>query len=152
MRAKKLILDYTDAFKKEEGETGTDVERAIARAQALLHAVDPDADVPFKSNAALPGLEPDQDESTLFAFALLRELRGFPPPEGATKIKADTDGLSITLTAGPLDLKMKDRYKDPTEPRALLVKAFINDRVSGKIEVKEDTSFMSLVITLKAKM
>ena len=71
VKAKKLILDYTDAFKKEEGQSGSDVEAAFARAQALVHAVDPEADIPFKSSAALPGLEPDQEESVIFAFALL---------------------------------------------------------------------------------
>ncbi len=152
VKAKKLILDYTDAFKQEEGETGTDVERAFARAQALLHAVDPEADVPLKSTAALPGLVPGQEESTIFAFALLRELRAFAPAEGAPAVKADTDGLSITLTAGPLDAKMKDRYKEPTEPRAVLVKGFIQDSCSGKIELNETGAALTLVITLKAKM
>jgi hypothetical protein len=152
VKAKKLILDYTDAFKKEEGETGTDVERAFARAQALVHAVDPDADIPFKSTAALPGLEPEQEESTVFAFSLLRELREFPPPEGATTIKADTDGLTITLTAGPLDPKVKERYKDPQDGRALVVRGFAVDRCAGKLDVHEEGAAATLVINLKAKM
>ena len=152
VKAKKLILDYTDAFKKEEGQTGTDVEAAFARAMALVHSVDPDSDIPFKSSAALPGLEAEQDESVIFAFALLRELRTFPSAEGATVIKADTDGLSITLTAGPLDAKIKDRYKAPTEPRALLVRGFVQDRSAGKIETKEESGGTTVIITLKAKM
>ena len=152
VKAKKVILDYTDAFRKEEGETGTDVERAFARGQALVQAVDPESNVPFKSTAALPGLEAEQEESNLFAFALLRELRAFPPEEGAPAIKADTDGLTITLTAGPLDPKIKDRYKDPTDPRALIVRGFVVDRCSGKLELKEEGGTASLVMNLKAKM
>jgi len=153
VKAKKVILDYTDAFKKaEDGETGTDVERAFARAQALVRAVDPEADVPFKSTAALPGLEADQEESNLFAFALLRELRAFPAEEAKPAIKADTDGLTITLYAGPLDNKIKDRYKDPTDPRAILVRGFVVDRCAGKLDLKEEAGGTTLVINLKAKM
>src|SRR5207302_5868363 len=43
VKAKKLILDYSDAFKKEEG--AVEVEAALAKAQGLLHATDPNADV-----------------------------------------------------------------------------------------------------------
>src|SRR5256884_4846744 len=39
VKAKKLILDYSDAFKKEEG--AVEVEAALAKAQGLLHATDP---------------------------------------------------------------------------------------------------------------
>ena len=106
----------------------------------------------MKSTAALPGLEAEQEESNLFAFALLRELRAFPPEEGAPMIKADTDGLTITLTAGPLDPKIKDRYKDPTDPRALIVRGFVVDRCSGKLELKEEGGTASMVMNLKAKM
>src|SRR5205823_3364153 len=47
VKAKKLILDYSDAFKKEEA-AGVEMDAAMAKAQGLLHATDPDADIPVK--------------------------------------------------------------------------------------------------------
>src|SRR3989454_647366 len=56
VKAKKLILDYSDAFKKEE-DGSVEVEAALARAQGLLHATDPNADVPVKIEAVPPSVK-----------------------------------------------------------------------------------------------
>src|SRR5207253_3759657 len=81
VKAKKLILDYSDAFKKEEA-AGVEMDAAMAKAQGLLHATDPDADIPVKIEAVLPAVDADKEEAVLFAFALLREAKQFSPEEG----------------------------------------------------------------------
>src|SRR5206468_11854271 len=72
IKAKKLILDYSDAFKKEEDTQGTEIETALAKAQGLLHATDPDADIPVKIEAVMPAVNARKEEAVLFAYALLR--------------------------------------------------------------------------------
>ncbi|MGZ6142445.1 MAG: hypothetical protein ACXWLM_03850, partial [Myxococcales bacterium] len=152
VKAKKLILDYSDAFKKEDTQ-GAEIDNALAKAQGLFHATDPDADIPVKIEAVLPAVEAGKEEAVLFAFALLRETKQFTPEDGGTPgIKVDTDGLSITFTASPLDPKIKDRYKDPPDAQSRLLRGFAQDRCGGKIEVKEDEGKTALVITLKAKI
>src|SRR5437870_11421701 len=110
VKAKKLMLDYSDAFKKEEG--AVEVEAALAKAQGLLHATDPNADVPVKIEAVLPAVDADKEEAVLFAFALLREAKQFSPEEGGPcAVNVNTDGLTITFTLSPVDGKLKDRYR-----------------------------------------
>src|SRR5204862_3582922 len=93
VKAKKLILDYSDAFKKEEVR-GIEVETAFAKAQGLFHAVDPQSDVPVKIEAVLPPVEADKDEAVLWAFALLREAKEHPEEGKSPAIQIDTDGLT----------------------------------------------------------
>ena len=151
VKAKKLILDYSDAFKKEDTQ-GAEIDNALAKAQGLFHATDPDADIPVKIEAVLPAVEAGKEEAVLFAFALLRETRQFAEEGVNPGIKVDTDGLTITFTASPLDAKIKDRYKDPPDAQARLLAGFAQERCGGKVEVKEDEGKTALVITLKAKI
>ncbi len=152
LNAKKLILDYSDAFKKEDA-AGVEMEAAMAKAQGLLHATDPDADIAVKIEAVLPAIEVLKDEAVLFAFALLREVKQFTPEEGdKPTVKVTTDGLSVTFTASPLDTRIKDRYRDPPDPQSRLVRGFAQDRCGGKVEVKDDQGKSALVVTLKAKI
>jgi hypothetical protein len=152
LNAKKLILDYSDAFKKEDA-AGVEMEAAMAKAQGLLHATDPDADIAVKIEAVLPAIEVLKDEAVLFAFALLREVKQFTLEEGdKPTVKVTTDGLSVTFTAAPLDTRIKDRYRDPPDPQSRLVRGFAQDRCGGKVEVKDDEGKSALVVTLKAKI
>ena len=152
VKAKKLILDYSDAFKKEEA-AGVEVEVALAKAQGLFHATDPNVDVPVKIEAVLPAVDASREEAVLFAFALLREARQFSPEEGGpAAINVNTDGLTITFTVSPMDAKIKDRYRDPPDPQARLLRGFAQDRCGGKVEVKDDEGKLALVVTLKAKI
>src|SRR5437764_10801561 len=152
VKAKKLILDYSDAFKKEEA-AGVEMDAAMAKAQGLLHATDPDADIPVKIEAVLPAVDADKEEAVLFAFALLREAKQFSPEEGGPcAVNVNTDGLTITFTLSPVDGKLKDRYREPPDPQSRLVKGFAEDRCGGKVEVKDDEGKLALVVTLKAKI
>ena len=83
VKAKKLILDYSDAFRKEDA--AVEVESALARAQGLLHATDPNADVPVKIEAVLPAVDAGKEEAVLFCFALLREARQLFPRGGRSR-------------------------------------------------------------------
>src|SRR6266849_5024510 len=65
VKAKKLILDYSDAFKKDDVR-GIEMDAAFAKAQGLFHAVDPQSDVPVKIEAVLPPVEADKDEAVLW--------------------------------------------------------------------------------------
>lgn len=152
VKAKKLILDYSDAFKKEDAQ-GVELEVAIAKAQGLFHATDPDADIAVKIEAVLPAVDAGKEEAVLFAFALLREAKGLSPEDGGPPaINVNTDGLTVTITVAPVDGKAKDRYRDPPDPQSRLVLGFARDRTGGKVEVKEDDGKTALVITLKAKI
>src|SRR5207302_997321 len=152
VKAKKLILDYSDAFKKEDAQ-GAEIDNALAKAQGLFHATNPDADIPVKIEAVLPPVEAGKEEAVLFAFALLRETKQFTSEDAGTPgIKVDTDGLTITFTSSPLDPKIKDRYRDPPDAQSRLLRGFAQDRCGGKLEVKEDEGTTALVITLKAKI
>src|SRR6202171_6053796 len=152
LNAKKLILDYSDAFKKEDA-AGVEMETAMAKAQGLLHATDPDADIAVKIEAVLPAIEALKEEAVLFAFALLREVKQFTPEEGdKPTVKVTTDGLTVTFTASPLDAKIKDRYREPPDAQSRLVRGFAQDRCGGKVEIKDDEGKTALVVTLKAKI
>ncbi|MBS2024162.1 MAG: FHA domain-containing protein [Deltaproteobacteria bacterium] len=151
VKAKKLILDYSEAFKAEEGE-GVELDNAIAKAQGLLHAADPNADVPVKIGSVLPAVEASKEEAVLFAFALLCEAKDHPAEGETPKIEIDTDGLTITLNMVGIDAKMKDRYKEPPDAASRLVKGFAVDRCKGKVEYKEEGGKHSLAVTLKAKI
>jgi hypothetical protein len=151
VKAKKLILDYVDAFKREDAQ-GTEIETVLARAQGLLHATDPDADIPVKIEAVLPAVNAQKEEAVLFAYALLREVKQFSLEDAPASINVNTDGLSVTFTAQPLDLKIKDRYRDPPDMQSRLLKGFAQDRCGGKVETKDDEGRMTLSVTLKAKM
>jgi myosin heavy subunit len=152
VKAKKLILDYSDAFKKEAAE-GVEIEAALARAQGLFHATDPNADVPVKIEAVMPAVDATKEEAVLFAFALLREAKALSPEEGGpATVNVNTDGLSITFTVSPVDGKAKDRYRDPPDAQSRLVRGFAQDRCGGKVEVKEEDGKTALVVTLKAKI
>jgi len=151
VKAKKLILDYSDAFKKEDAQ-GAEIDNALAKAQGLFHATDPGTDIPVKIEAVLPPVEAGKEEAVLFAFALLRETKQFISEDAAPGIKVDTDGLTITFTSSPLDPKIKDRYRDPPDAQSRLLRGFAQDRCGGKLEVKEDEGKTALVITLKAKI
>jgi hypothetical protein len=150
-KAKKLILDYSDAFKKEEA--AVEVEAALARAQGLLHATDPNADVPVKIEAVLPAVDAAKEEAVLFCFALLREARELSPEEGGpAAVNVNTDGLTVTFVIAPVDGKAKERYREPPDAQSRLVKGFAVDRCGGKVELKEDLGKRALVVTLKAKI
>jgi hypothetical protein len=151
VKAKKLILDYSEAFKKEE-EQGTELESAFAKAQGLFHAVDPDSDVSVKIEAVLPALDAPREEAVLFAFALLREAKQNAAEDKQGAVRIDTDGLTITLTVRNLDGKMRDRYKEPPDAQARLVRGFAVDRCGGKLELRDEEGAVAMVITLKAKI
>jgi len=151
VKAKKLILDYSDAFKKEDA--AVEMETALAKAQGLLHATDPNADIPVKIEAVLPAVDASKEEAVLFAFALLRETKQFTPEEGGpATVNVNTDGLTITFTASPMDAKIKDRYRDPPDAQSRLLRGFAQDRCGGKVEVKDEEGKLSLMVTLKAKI
>jgi hypothetical protein len=151
VKAKKLILDYSDAFKKEDAEA-TEIEAALAKAQGLLHATDPDADIPVKIEAVMPAVEARKEEAVLFAYALLREVKEFSPEGTVAAVNVNTDGLSVTFTARPLDPRVKDRYRDPPDARARLLVGFARDRCGGRLEAKDEEGQTALTVTLKAKM
>lgn len=152
VKAKKLILDYSDAFKKEDAQ-GVELETALARAQGLLHATDPGADVPVKIEAVLPAVDADKEEAVLFAFALLREAKILSLEEGGpAAVNVNTDGLTVTLTVAPVAAKARDRYRDPPDPQSRLVRGFAQDRTGGKVEVRDEDGRTALVVTLKAKI
>jgi pSer/pThr/pTyr-binding forkhead associated (FHA) protein len=151
VKAKKLILDYSDAFRKEDA--AVEVEAALARAQGLLHATDPDADVPVKVEAVLPAVDAGKEEAVLFCFALLREARRLSPEEGGpAAVNVNTDGLTVTFSVAPVDAAAKERYRDPPDAQSRLVKGFAQDRCGGKVELKEEDGKRALVVTLKAKI
>ena len=151
VKAKKLILDYSDAFKKDDVR-GIEMDAAFAKAQGLFHAVDPQSDVPVKIEAVLPPVEADKDEAVLWAFALLREAKEHPEEGKSPAIKIDTDGLTITATVSGVDGKLKERYREPADPQARLVRGFAIDRCGGKIDFRDDSGGHAMVVTLKAKM
>ena len=152
VKAKKLILDYSDAFKKEEAQ-GVEMETALARAQGLLHATDPNTDIAVKIEAVLPAIDAGKEEAVLFAFALLREAKGLAVEDaGPASVNVNTDGLTITFTISPVDPKTKDRYRDPPDAQSRLVRGFAQDRCGGKVEVKEEDGKTALAVTLKAKI
>jgi hypothetical protein len=150
-KAKKLIVDYSDAFKKDEAQ-GIELESAFAKAQGLFHAVDPQSDVPVKIESVLPAVEADKDEAILWAFALLREARQFVAEGQSPAIQIVTDGLSITATVTGVDGKMRERYREPPDAQARLVRGFAVDRCGGKVDFKDEGGTHALVVTLKAKM
>jgi len=151
VKAKKLILDYSDAFKREDAVV--EVEAALAKAQGLLHATDPNADVPVKVEAALPAVNASKEEAVLFCFALLREAKLLSPEEGGpATVKVNTDGLTITFTVGPVDPKAKERYREPPDAQSRLVRGFAHERCGGKVEFKEEDGKRALLLTLKAKI
>jgi FHA domain len=151
VKAKKLILDYSDAFKKEE-VSSIEMETAFAKAQGLFHAIEPQAEVPVKIEAVLPPVEAEKQEAVLWAFALLREAKEHADEGKTPAINVDTDGLTITATVRGVDAKMKDRYRELPDPQARLVRGFAIDRCGGKIEFKDDETGHAMVLTLKAKM
>ena len=152
VKAKKLIVDYSDAFKREETAV-VEVEAALARAQGLLHATDPDADVPVKIEAVLPAVDAEKEEAVLFCFALLREARQLSPEEGGpAAVNVNTDGLTISFTIAPVDAKAKERYREPPDAQARLVKGFAEERCDGKVEFRDEEGRRALVVVLKAKI
>jgi len=151
VKAKKLILDYSDAFKKDEVR-GIEMDTAFAKAQGLFHAVDPQSDIPVKIEAVLPPVEAEKDEAILWAFALLREAKEHPEEGKSPAIKIDTDGLTITATVSGVDGKLKERYREPSDPQARLVRGFAIDRCGGKIDFRDDAAGHAMGVTLKAKM
>jgi hypothetical protein len=150
-KAKKLIVDYSDAFKKDPSR-GIEVEGAFAKAQGLFHATDPDADVPVKIEAVLPPIEADRDEAILWAFALLREASQNAAEGKSPDIRIDSDGLTVTATVSGLDVKIKERYRDPGDSQARLVHGFAVDRCGGRFDIKDDGGTAAIAVTLKAKM
>jgi pSer/pThr/pTyr-binding forkhead associated (FHA) protein len=151
VKAKKLILDYSDAFKREEA--GIEMEAALAKAQGLLHATDPNADVKVKIEAVLPAVNASKEEAVLFCFALLREAKLLSPEEGApAAVTVNTDGLTVTFAVGPVDAKAKDRYRDPPDAQSRLVRGFAHERCGGKVEYKDEDGKRALMVTLKAKI
>src|SRR5437868_3944049 len=151
VKAKKLILDYSDAFKKEE-VSGIEMEAAFAKAQGLFHAIEPQSDVPVKIEAVLPPVEADKQEAVLWAFALLREAKEDGDEGRTPSINVETAGLTITATLSGVDAKLKDRYREPPDPQSRLVRGFAIDRCGGKIEFRDDDAGHAMVVTLKAKM
>ena len=152
VKAKKLILDYTDAFKKDEA-AGVEIESSLARAQGLLRGTDPEADIAVRIESVMPSVAGSKDEAVLFAYALLREAKqhheeGGPP----AAISVGTDGLTVTFTVAPVDAKLKDRYRDPPDAQSRLVRGFAVERCGGKIEFKDDAGKHSMVVTLKASI
>ncbi len=152
VKAKKLILDYSDAFKKEDAQ-GVEMETALAKAQGLLHATDPDADIAVKIEAVLPAIDAGKEEAVLFAFALLREAKELAAEgSGPATVNVNTDGLTVSFNVSPVDAKAKERYRDPPDAQSRLVRGFAQDRCGGKVEVKDDDGKTALVVTLKAKI
>jgi hypothetical protein len=152
VKAKKLILDYSDAFKKEDAQ-GVEIETALAKAQGLFHATDPNADIAVKIEAVMPAVDASKEEAVLFAFALLREAKGLSAEDGPQAgVNVNTDGLSVTFTVSPIDAKAKDRYRDPPDAQSRLVRGFAVDRCGGKVEVKDEDGKTALIVTLKAKI
>jgi pSer/pThr/pTyr-binding forkhead associated (FHA) protein len=150
-KAKKLILDYSDAFRKEDA--AVEVEAALAKAQGLFHATDPNADVPVKIEAVLPAVDASKEEAVLFCFALLREAKLLAPEEGGVAaVNVNTDGLTVTFTISPVDAKAKERYREMPDAQSRLVQEFARERCGGKIELKEEEGRRSLLVTLKAKI
>jgi pSer/pThr/pTyr-binding forkhead associated (FHA) protein len=151
VKAKKLIVDYSDAFKKEDAVV--EVEAALAKAQGLFHATDPGADVPVKIEAVLPAVDATKEEAVLFCFALLREAKLLSPEDGGPAgVNVNTDGLSVTFTVSPVDAKAKERYREPPDAQARLVQGFASERCGGKVELKEEDGKRALVVMLKAKI
>jgi pSer/pThr/pTyr-binding forkhead associated (FHA) protein len=150
-KAKKLILDYSDAFRKEDAVV--EVEAALARAQGLFHATNPNANVPVKIEAVLPAVDASKEEAVLFCFALLREARQLSPEEGGpAAVTVNTDGLTISFTLAPVDGKAKERYRQPPDAQSRLVRGFAQERCGGNVEFKDDDGKPALLITLKAKI
>ena len=151
VKAKKLILDYSDAFKREDG--AVEVEAALAKAQGLLHATDPSADVPVKIEAVLPAVDACKEEVVLFCYALLREAKLLSPEDGGPAVvNVNTDGLSVTFTLEPVEAKAKERYREPADAQSRLVSEFARGRCGGKAELKEEDGKRALLVTLKAKI
>ena len=151
IKAKKLLLDYSEAFKKEEG-AGVEVESAFAKAQGLMHATDANVDIPLKIEAVLPAIEATKDEAVLFAFALLSEAKLNAEEGKHPSVRIDTDGLTVTIYVSCMNDKMRDRYKEPPDAQSRLVRGFAVDRCGGKVEVSEEDDGAQLRVTLKAKI
>ena len=152
VKAKKLILDYSDAFKKDEA-IGVEIEGSLARAQGLLRGTDPDADIAVKIESVMPSVAGTKDEAVLFAYALLREAKQHAEEGGKLPtVNVGTDGLTVTFTVAPVDGKLKDRYRDPPDAQSRLVRGFAVERCGGKIEFKDDEGQHSMVVTLKASI
>ncbi len=151
VKAKKLILDYSEAFKKEEA-AGVEVETAFAKAQGLLHATDASAEVPLKIEAVLPPIEASKEEAVLFAFALLCEAKANAAEGKSPSLRIDTDGLTVTIFVSGVSNKLRERYKNPPDAQSRLVRGFAIDRCNGKVEVNEENDETQLQVTLKAKI
>jgi hypothetical protein len=151
VKAKKLILDYSEAFRSEE-TSGVELESAIAKAQGLFHATDPQAEIAVKIEAVLPAVEASKQEVVLFAFALLREARQFSLDDTPARVTVNTDGLTVTFTVSPVSAKLKERYRDPPDAQSRLLRGFAQERCGGKAEVREEDQKLALVVTLKAKI
>jgi len=151
VKAKKLLLDYSEAFKKEEG-AGVEVEAAFAKAQGLLHATDSNTSVPLKIEAVLPAIEATKEEAVLFAFALLSEAKQHAAEGKTASVRIDTDGLTVTIYVSGVNDQMRDRYKEPPDAQSRLVRGFAVDRCGGKVEVTEEDDGAQLRVTLKAKI
>src|SRR6202171_2780055 len=149
VKAKKLILDYSDAFKKEDAVV--EVEAVLAKAQGLFHATDPNAEVPVKIEAVLPAVDASKEEAVLFCFALLREAKLLSPEEGGpAAVNVNTDGLTVTFTLAPVDAKAKERYREPPDAQSRLVRGFAQERCGGKLEFRDEDGKLALLVTLKA--
>jgi hypothetical protein len=108
--------------------------------------------VPVKIEAVLPPLDGAKDEAILWAFALLREAAQNAAEGKEPAIRIDSDGLTVTATLSGLDPKVKERYREPGDPQARLVRGFVVDRCGGRVDVREENGAASLSLTLKAKM
>ena len=106
----------------------------------------------FITFPVVPPVEAEKDEAVLWAFALLREAKEHPEEGKSPAIKIDTDGLTITATVSGVDGKLKERYREPSDPQARLVRGFAIDRCGGKIDFRDDAAGHAMVVTLKAKM
>lgn len=153
-KAKKFILEYQEAFKVDEGEpTGADLERAFAKAMGLLGSVDKSmADVPFKSEAALPPIKAEHAEAVLFAYSLIKEVHKLALEGEAQTISADTDGMSISLLAGPLAPEAMARFKAKADPHTMYVTLFAQQLCNGKIDLRDDGGKAYLSVQLQSAL
>jgi hypothetical protein len=150
VRAKKILLDYSEAFKKEDA-AGSELEPAFAKAQALLLAADPKALLAVAVAGALPVIEPSRQETVLFAFAAMSDAKDHPAEGKTPSVQIESDGTAITVRIRSVSGKLAERYALPVDVQAKLVRGFAVDRCGGSLTFHEGEAGSEMVIILKAR-
>jgi len=149
---KRLILDYQESMRRSEDPTG--LERCFERGLGLSQAGDT-MPVRVKFAKALPPLAPQQPDTVLFCYALLREAKAMAvDEEQAPVVRVDADGRTLTMIVTPLHAKVKDRWAETLDgggdARSRYILEFVRRLCEGRVDAKDMGEAAALFITLQA--